>query len=259
MKPTAYPTINALLHSLLAQIQDVFGDKLVGVYLYGSLVWGDFDYEISDIDLLAVLSSDVNEDELSSLQQMHADFARRNIEWDDRIEVQYYATAALKSFKSKSSKMAVISPGEPLHIVDAGKQWLTNWYFVQDYGITLFGPSPRLFIESISKEEFVNSVKEHALEWGEHVKYTKHSRSYQGYAILTMCRALYTLEHGEQVSKIKAAQWAKQEIPVFTSIIDRALKWREDYRNLNIKHEETYSETVHLIDFVIDRISKRQY
>ncbi|MEC0243253.1 nucleotidyltransferase domain-containing protein [Paenibacillus dokdonensis] len=67
MKPTAYPTINALLHSLLAQIQDVFGDKLVGVYLYGSLVWGDFDYEISDIDLLAVLSSDVNEDELSAL------------------------------------------------------------------------------------------------------------------------------------------------------------------------------------------------
>jgi hypothetical protein len=33
---------------------------------------------------------------------------------------------------------------------------------------------------------------------------------YQAYAILTMCRALYTLQHGTVVSKSVAARWAQE-------------------------------------------------
>ncbi|MGM0882407.1 MAG: aminoglycoside adenylyltransferase domain-containing protein [Bacillota bacterium] len=259
MKPTPYPSINILLQSLFTDIHEVLGDKLVGLYLYGSLAWGDFDYEISDIDLLAAVSSEINEDELQTLQKMHAGFAKRNKEWDNRIEVQYYPTDALKTFKIKPSKMAVISPGEPLHIVEAGIQWLTNWYFVQDYGITLFGPAPTTFIEPISKEEFIEAIEKQALGWRDYVKNTIHSRSYQGYAILTICRAFYTLKHGEQVSKIKAARWFKKEIPEYAWLIENAIIWRQDYRNENINHEETYLETVEFVRFVIDRISNRKY
>jgi predicted nucleotidyltransferase len=259
MNPTSYPSINILLQSLFTEIQEILGDKLVGLYVYGSLAWGDFDYEISDIDLLAAVSSEIKEDELQSLENMHARFAGRNKEWDNRIEVQYNSTDALKTFKIKPSKMAVLSPGEPLHIVEAGIQWLPNWYFVQDYGITLFGPAPNTFIEPISKEEFIEAIKEQALGWREYVKNTMHSRPYQGYAILTMCRALYTLNNGEQVSKIKAARWFKKEIPEYAWLIDNAIKWREDYRNENINHEETYLETAQFVHFVVDRISNRPY
>ncbi|MEZ0537617.1 nucleotidyltransferase domain-containing protein [Caldicellulosiruptoraceae bacterium PP1] len=54
MFPTPYEDINHLLNSLLSRIQNIFGTKFLGFYLYGSLVWGDFDKDISDIDLLAV-------------------------------------------------------------------------------------------------------------------------------------------------------------------------------------------------------------
>lgn len=131
---------------------------------------------------------------------MHKDFVNRHKKWDDRIEVQYFSVSGLKTFKSKTSKMANISPGEPLHIINSGIDWLLNWYLVQEYGITLFGPTPD-FIDPISKEEFLNAVKDHAIKWKDYVVNTKYSRHYQSYAILTMCRALYTLRHGEQVSK----------------------------------------------------------
>lgn len=256
MKPTADQTINRLLESLLSRIREVLGGKLTGLYLYGSLVWGDFDRDVSDIDLLAALSDDLTEEELEGLRAMHADFANSHREWDDRIEVQYYSTSALRSFKTKSAPMAVISPGEPLQIVEAGRQWLTNWYFVQDYGVTLFGPPPHTFIEPIAKEEFIEAVKEHALEWREYVRNTLQSRPYQGYAILTMCRALYTLTNGEQASKIKAARWARKELPEYSRLIDKALHWRSDYRNRDIPHEETYPETEEFVLYVSGRIEK---
>jgi len=255
LNPIHCQSVQPLLQSLLTDIQDILGGKLAGFYLYGSLVWGDFDEEISDIDLLALLTSDINEEDLALLQSMHADFARRHKEWDDRIEVQYYSTEAIRTFRIKPGPMGVISPGEPLHIVEAGTEWLTNWYFVQDYGIALFGPSPGTFLEPISKDEFLHAVKAHALEWGEYVKGTLHSRPYQGYAILTMCRALYTLQTGEQVSKMKAAQWAKTEIPEYAQLIDQALEWRKNYREKDIVHEDTYSAAFEFVQFVISRIT----
>ena len=58
MHPTSYLDMNALLDNLLFQMQQVLGANLVGLYLYGSLVTGDFNPECSDIDLLAVTGSD---------------------------------------------------------------------------------------------------------------------------------------------------------------------------------------------------------
>jgi len=51
--------IKNLLDLLLVEIQKVLGKKLKGLYLYGSLVWGDFDIGVSDIDLLATTSDEV--------------------------------------------------------------------------------------------------------------------------------------------------------------------------------------------------------
>src|SRR5438876_988561 len=73
MQVTSYTDINALLDSLLMHMQNILRQKLVGVYLYGSLVSGDFDHESSDIDVLAVTSSDINDKEFVDLQKMHND------------------------------------------------------------------------------------------------------------------------------------------------------------------------------------------
>ncbi|MBI4129895.1 DUF4111 domain-containing protein [Candidatus Roizmanbacteria bacterium] len=254
MHPTPYADINSLLDELLQRIRKILGDKLVGFYLYGSFVWGDFEYDTSDIDMLAAIKSDITEKEFEALKQMHADFVKNYPAWDDRIEVQYYSLNGLQTFKTKSSLLTVISPGDSLHTVDAGIEWLVNWYFVQEYGVTLWGPKPSTIIPHISKGEFLQAVKNHALNWKGYVKRTIKSRSDQAYAILTLCRALYTSNTSKQVSKKKAAAWAMQELPEWSTLIQNALAWRKDRLNKQIDHEATYPKTVKFVNDVIDQI-----
>ena len=59
---------------LRLQIQKVFGERLVGLYLHGSMTTGDFDPGCSDLDLLAVLRSDPTEAEVLTLRSMHEGF-----------------------------------------------------------------------------------------------------------------------------------------------------------------------------------------
>lgn len=254
MQQTPYQDINSLLDSLLARLRKILGKKLLGLYLYGSLVWGDFDYDVSDIDLLAVLSADIDAAELVLLRDMHAGFAAAHAQWDDRIEVQYISAEALRTFKTKPGKMVVISLGEPLHFVRSDEQWLLNWYFVQDYGVTLFGPRPDAFIEPISKHEFIDSVRDQAFRWRDYVERTRYSRPYQAYAILTMCRTLYTLNYQEQVSKKHAALWAQKELPEYAWLIKKALEWRVGGPCQANDYEATYPMTVEFVQSVIEKI-----
>ena len=57
------------------------------------------------------------------------------------------------------------------------------------------------------------------------IRATLDSISYQGYAILTLCRACYTCLTGEQISKRKAAQWAKNRFPKHRALIAQAEEW----------------------------------
>jgi len=49
---TPYADVNELLELLSSGIHKILPDKLLGLYLYGSLVTGDFDTQCSDIDSL---------------------------------------------------------------------------------------------------------------------------------------------------------------------------------------------------------------
>lgn len=254
MQATSYPEVNRVLGRLLPRIQSVLGQKLVGIYLYGSLVYGDFDPEISDIDLLTVTTAPLDALELAQLEQMHQEVARQNPKWDGRIEVAYLTTDALKTFRTHPSIIANISPGEPFHQLEAGKDWLVNWYMVREIGVALVGPPPQSVIDPITKAEFIDIIRDHTRAWAQWVDGCRHQGG-QAYAILTMCRALYTLAHGEQVSKLQAAAWAARRYPQWAALIDDALLWRsQQNRATATQPEVTFPKTVRFVHFAIEQI-----
>ena len=248
---TALPEINALLDHLLRDMQAILGPKLVGLYLTGSLVTGDFDPNISDIDLLAAMAADIDDQDAEKLREMHDAFARQYEEWDGRIEVAYLSVTGLQTFRSHSSQLGIISPGEPFHVVEAGSLWLVNWYVVRERGLALFGPPPGAVIAPISRQEYVEAVVTQTRAWSEWIQEHPRRRPVLAYAILTLCRALYTYEHGEQASKIRAAAWAMQELPEWSSLIQRALKWREAWRSDDMDDDAAFHETEQFVYFAI--------
>jgi len=245
--------IKALLGRLTDEIGRGLDGSLVGLYVYGSLVTGDFEKESSDIDLLAVVSSDIEGETFDRLDRVHVRFVEDHPAWEDRIEVAYLTAQALWKFKTETNNMAVVSPGEPFHLKAAGRDWLMNWYTVREIGITLYGPPPHTLIPEISKVEFVKAVREHAKSWAERVHEMRTPGS-QAYAVLTMCRALYTRTHGEQASKKRAALWARAYLPQWAPLIERSWSRRSDTRDEETD-EEDFHETVRFVRDVASRVS----
>lgn len=242
MNIVRHPEIETLLNYLQSNLQVTLKNKLVGIYLYGSLIWGDFDYNSSDIDLLVVTETDITEREFSKLNDLHLDLIEKFENWNDRIEIAYVSIETLKTFKTQMGRIAIISPGEPFNIKDGGIDWLINYYLIRDKSVTLLGQSPRSIIGDISKNEFLFAVKNQAREWYDWVTHTKESRPYQAYAVLTICRAFYVMNNGEQVSKKQAANWAQKKYPEWATLIENALAWRTDWQNKMVNPQETYPD-----------------
>ena len=167
-------------------------------------------------------------------------------------EIIYVSENTLQTFKTRRSPIAVIHPGEPLHMRDAGKDWLINWYSVQEKGRTLFGPSPKTLIAHITREEFIQAVRDYANAFRSQINGL---RGRPAYEILTICRAYYTYKNGEQTSKKRAAQWTAKEFPQWSALIENALKWRQIWRDNQVDDEETLPETKRFVHFIIDQIN----
>ncbi len=249
MRETPRADVNSLLESLLSRMRHIFQEKLVALYLYGSLTTGDFDPESSDIDLLAATSSAVSDTEFDALRAMHLDFAQDNPVWDDRIDVQYLSVAALRTFRTQRSPIAIISAGEPFHMMEAGKEWLLNWYVVREEGVALFGPPAEALIGPITWEEYAGCVRDYAVEVADRMKGVP-DRKGQAYAILTMCRALHVHRIGQRASKRQAALWAQEELPQWSELIQSAVAWREAWREQQVDHAATRAETIRFVNFV---------
>lgn len=256
MKPTQYSDVNDLLHDLQSGIRAIFGNKLLGFYLYGSLVWGDFDYPISDVDTFAVIEQDIDENILLKLQQLHEQMVEKYPKWAKRIEVQYFSKIAVETICTQVHPVAVISSGESVHIVNSSPLWCANLYVIQEQGLCLYGVNQTEVIPFISKEYFVNIIKQHVNFWKTGIENTRYSRPYQSYAMLTLCRALYTITFGEQPSKKQAAEWVKKTLPQYADRIDKALQWRLIDNELVPNPEQTYPLAKEFVQEMIERIAK---
>jgi hypothetical protein len=254
MTITAAPEVDALLAELRDGIAAILGQRLLGLYLYGSLVAGGFTPGVSDVDLLAVTATTIHQREFALLDEMQTAILARRPDWNDRIEIGYLSAAALRSFRSQASPIAVIHPGEPFHFKQAGRDWLVNWWVVREQGLALLGPPADQLIGPIATQEFLDIVVEHAQRWPEWMQHMRQRKS-QSYAILTMCRALYTTEHGRQVSKQQAARWVQSLLPAWAPLIEQALEWRVAPENFD--DAEHYPDTLRFVELMRDMVVER--
>jgi Domain of unknown function (DUF4111)/Nucleotidyltransferase domain len=214
----------AVIADLVASLRGVLADDLVGLYVYGSLVTGGFDPQVSDLDLVAVTNRDARDLDLLALGRMHDQLIRLHPAWNDRIEIAYVGIDTVRTFRDGGS-LAVVSPGEPLHLTDDAALWIQNWYLVRQTAIALVGPDRESVVPLISQREFVEAVARYAAEVGRRSLASLGPGS-RAYAVLTMCRALRTVSTGSPCSKEAGATWTQQRHPRCVPLIEAALACR---------------------------------
>lgn len=229
--------VAAILDQLTAGLRAKLGGDLVGIYLYGSLVTGDFDISTSDIDLVVVLREPLDKARFEALHQLHQTVIRGWPDWQDQLELAYISRRGLRRFRSEVSTIGIISPGEPFHLIQAGSDWLISWYALREDGAALLGPRIETLVDPISADDYLRAVKEH-IERYRDMDTGVADAAMLSYTTLTVARGLFTLCHRQPASKIKAAAWARENFPHWSPLIQLALSWRVDPRRCPLALDE---------------------
>ncbi|MEW2592886.1 aminoglycoside adenylyltransferase domain-containing protein [Micromonospora aurantiaca] len=218
---------DTVLSDLREAWRRTLADSLLGLYLHGSLVAGDFDVNRSDLDLLAVLASDPDEELLDVLADLHADLDRRHPLWAGRIEVEYVSLDAVHAGPGRNQMIARISPGESLHLLPATTHRVVTWAAVHDYGRTLLGPPADELLPAADPGLVRAALLDHVRDWPAWVLEMTPPGA-QSYAVLTLCRAFQRLRNGRQLSKRQAAEQTAAALPRWADLIFWARDWWYD-------------------------------
>ncbi len=229
-QPTLYPEVNAVLTSLQTKVHTILGDQFVGLYLYGSLSSGDFNLDTSDIDFLVVTTDELPTEIVSQLEVMHHQLMSGGLKWAKKLEGAYLPQAVLRCYDPVDTTLRPCFNEGHFYLARQGSDWIIQRHILREMGVVLAGPPAHTLIDPVPAEDIQWSVRAILREWWRPVLDTPdrlRGDDYQAYAVLTMCRALYALEHGSVVSKPSAARWA---IPTlddrWTPLIEQAVAWR---------------------------------
>lgn len=226
-EPRTLAEVDRLLARVPVALTDALGDTLIGVYLFGSLVTGDFEPEASDIDIAAVIATDLDHPTFDRLLSMHRQLERVEPRWLNRIDVFYLTPAQLARF-DPATTIAVISPGEPFHRRQAEHGLIFNLQVLRESGRTLLGPPPRALIGEISEAELAVALRQRVIEWRAWADdgLADAGAADQAFSVLTMCRALTRHRLGASLSKKAAAEAIAAMIPARRPLIEESLAQR---------------------------------
>ena len=248
--PTSYPDVNAVLRVLLSRVQAVLGDYFIGMYVHGSAASGELDSQRSDIDFLVVTADELPDEMLLALAAMHDRITMSGLTWAAKLEGSYIPQQALRRYDPNHSHHPALRVDGSFDVDGHGSDWVIQRHIIREKGIVVAGPSPQTLIDPVQPDELRQAELETLREWWAPQIYD-HSRlqdrEYQAYAVLTMCRALYMLEHGTVVSKPIAARWAQEALSDrWAVLIEQALAWPQG------SQLDEMDETLDLIRYTLE-------
>jgi hypothetical protein len=226
--------VSALLHDVTANLPVIVGKNLIGIYLYGSLTQRAFNPKRSDIDCLVVTRRDLSDAQFKKLDAWLACAAESN-PWTTRLQMQFLIKDEILTMNSRAClyQFGLLkrsgSDGNPI-----------IWMNVLKSGVTLFGPRPESFVPAITPEILFQALeREVGYLRGEIIENPQSQwrdvSFYRAYAVLTLCRILYSFNKGTIVSKQRAARWAIKYLPEeWNEIILQALDYNNSRRSTDI-------------------------
>ena len=256
ISPTPYPDVNEILNLLHSNLEEILQDHFVGVYLFGSLANGGFDQH-SDIDVLVVTAAEISSDAFSALKEMHEQITKIDSPWAIQLEVSYIPRNALRCFDPANNLHPHMDRGsaETLHMLAHESDWIIQRYILRERGIVIMGPHLKILINPVSATDLRKAVVAVLPLWTKPILDDPsriNKRGYQSYCVLSLCRMLYTIKHGEIVSKQFAAKWAKENLgDKWMPLIERAWIGRQN-PGLEAQPEDIYGT----LDFMRDTLQQ---
>lgn len=202
-----------LLNHILGDFQAILGENLVGIYVHGSIAFGCFSPERSDVDFIAVVKQPLTHDQQTAL--IRALMARTPEAPPKGIEMsvvlaQYcrdfiYPTPFELHFSNthwEDYTLDLDGHCRELH-GGADPDLAAHFAVIRAVGQPLFGPPPAELFAPVPREALLDSI---LMDVGD----------FAGdplYHTLNLCRALAFIEENRLLSKAQGVHWALGRLP----------------------------------------------
>jgi GNAT superfamily N-acetyltransferase/predicted nucleotidyltransferase len=197
--------MNIVVYNEIAKFKDdlykLFGDKLIDIVIYGSVIRGGFNPKTSDIDFIVILNHKLIQSDLNKIIELHEKYRNETtlislLEGryigiqNDEFANGYYVGTSRKGWRTLSK--IGFDNIEAAMILDNYKSLYNKHTIVKLLHFTWGG-----IVEEIRNQvmEFINSPL-----IGVNEKYTR-------YALITASRSLYTYLHAGFISKDEVITW----------------------------------------------------
>lgn len=252
---TPYSEVNLILEELLIDMKKILGANLKALYLFGSLVYGDFKRGSSDIDLVAIVNKPLNESELKEVKSLHEKLELRHPDWKNRLECSYTPCSMLSNVLPPREPRPYYGGGIFYAEADYGNEWIINNYLLYKYSLALAGSDFMSLVKPIDIVEVQKAcIRDLFKEWEPKINDSEwlDNDHYQSYLILNLCRILYTVFCGKTASKVGSAQWVKTNHPQWKTLIESAENWEYERK---MGHT---AEAIRFIKFTVNEIKKTE-
>jgi predicted nucleotidyltransferase len=227
--PTRFPDLNDMLGELVAGVRGVLGENLVGVYLQGSFALGSAD-EWSDADLLFVTETPLGDEERPALDALHRRLFALPGHWPKHLEGSYIDRGLLRRPDPTRTKLLFLDHGSRELVWDDHCNTAYVRWTLRERGITLAGPDGKTLVEPVPTDVLRDEARARLQEWVEWaLSLSAMNRWQQAYIVISLCRLLWTMEHGTVTSKQASGEWGLAALdPEWRPLIRQALDDRPD-------------------------------
>ena len=219
--------IHFAVEKTVNKIVEILSENAPSVYMYGSVVSGDFRLGWSDIDILVMTQCEI------TLEQAEKLVCLRQTLVDTDPYNSYYRSfeggmMTLDAFIHNNTDRVVYWGTSGEKITDKYLLSSFSMYDLINNGILLYGSDVRTEFLDPSYDELYSDVKKHYETIRNYAQKTGRSLYSFGW-MLDISRCIYTLRTGKTITKTKAAEWAlKNNLCPDPSVLEFVLRVRSE-------------------------------
>ncbi len=218
------------IQPLLAEIRDtclqICGDKLIGIYVHGSLAFGCFRWDVSDVDFLVVVGAPLTLTEKQALATFL--LCPQNAVPDKGLEMSVVLETDCRHFRyptpflfhySESHRdryqKDIIAYCETLQGTDS--DLAAHFTVTREVGYPLVGPAPKELFAPVPPDAYKASLLYDVGNMEADIAENP------VYGVLNLCRVLAWCREGVVLSKAQGGLWGMKKLSLWQNLIARAL------------------------------------
>lgn len=219
--------VQAILDKAVSGYRAILGDNLVGVYLHGSLAFGCFAWEQSDIDFIAVVQEPMSLEEKRAILKLLLELTPicppkgiemsvvllkdcRDFHHPAPFEL-HFSNAWLRAVREDlDGYLASPHGGDP--------DLAAHFTVIRAVGKTLWGLPIAQVFAPVLRADYIDSI------CGDVKSAPEDILENPVYMTLNLCRVLGYLQQGLVLSKRQGGEWGMQNLPVrYKNLLEQAL------------------------------------